>query len=264
MHPIERMRYVARSSGADHATVARETAAALSGLAFDHAGVVTSCRRVVERHPTSGPVWWLASSVLVSDEPVEAAWTAAELLSRDRTPTELSHALPDDSSVVILGWPELIGAALPRRGDVRIRVVDVFDEARGLVHALRRADTSADLVPSHGLGAAVVASDLVLLEASAVGPDHALVVAGSRAAAAVARHSGIPVWLVAGVGRVLPAPTWKALESRLDLTMFHESDELLPLDLVDRVAGPDGLADPSTMARSATCPVAPELFRLSS
>jgi len=258
------MRYVARSSGADHATVARETAAALSGLAFDHAGVVTSCRRVVERHATAGPVWWLASSVLVSDEPVEAAWTAAELLARDRTPIELSSALPDDASVVVLGWPEQIAAAVARRGDVRIRVVDVFDEARGLVHALRRADTAAELVPGHGMGAAIVASDLVLLEASAVGPGDALAVAGSRAAAAVARHGGVPVWLVAGVGRVLPAPTWKALVSRLDLTMFHESDELVPLDLIDRIAGPEGLCDPASMATSATCPVAPELFRLSS
>ena len=44
MHPIERLRYVARSSGAPQAVLVRETASALGSLAFDPAGLVTACR----------------------------------------------------------------------------------------------------------------------------------------------------------------------------------------------------------------------------
>ncbi len=67
-----------------------------------------------------------------------------------------------------------------------------------------------------GLGAAVADADLVLLEASAIGPDGFVGVAGSRAAAAVAAHDETPVWLVSGVGRALPRRMWDALVSRLD------------------------------------------------
>ena len=42
------------------------------------------------------------------------------------------------------------------------------------------------------------------------------VAAGSHAAAAVAHHAGVPVWVVAGVGRVLPQRMWEALTQRLD------------------------------------------------
>ncbi len=79
MHPIERLRYVARSSGAPQAVLVRETAAALGGLGFDPAGLVTACRRVLDRHPTSGPLWWLCSRVLtaVDDADLEG-WRCAD------------------------------------------------------------------------------------------------------------------------------------------------------------------------------------------
>ena len=37
---------------------------------------------------------------------------------------------------------------------------------------------------------------------------------GSLAAATVARHAEVPVWLAAGVGRLLPARMWDALADR--------------------------------------------------
>ncbi len=68
MHPIERLRYVARASGGDQRMLVRETAGALRGLGFDPAGLVVACRRIVERHPNSGPMWWLCATVPVSGE----------------------------------------------------------------------------------------------------------------------------------------------------------------------------------------------------
>ena len=62
---------------------------------------------------------------------------------------ELAHCLPDEATIVVLGWPELIGAALPRRGDLEVLVVDVHQEGGGLVMQLVDADVNA-LDAHHG------------------------------------------------------------------------------------------------------------------
>ena len=68
MHPIERLRYVARASGADPSVLVRETASALAAVAADDPiGLVPACRRLVDRHLTSGPMWWMVARVLTVD-----------------------------------------------------------------------------------------------------------------------------------------------------------------------------------------------------
>jgi hypothetical protein len=264
MHPIERLRYVARASGADQSVLVRETAGSLASLGFDPTGLVTACRRIIDRHLTSGPLWWLCGRVLCSGEPRAEAWRAVDEIEDDPTGRELAHALPDDAVVCVLGWPEVVADALVRRGDADVLVVDTLGEGRGLARRLARADVVATEVPQHGLGAAAAAADLVLLEASAIGPGGALCAAGSRAAAAVAHHAEVPVWLVGGVGRLLPARVWAALLGRWEAEggdPWEAEDEVMPLDLVDRlcgVAGPEPVADG---LRRVDCPIAPELFK---
>ncbi len=264
MHPIERLRYVARASGADQSLLVRETGGALASLGMDPAGLVTACRRIVDRHVVSGPLWWLCARVLTAGDPIAEAWRAAEEIGDDPTSDELAAALPDEATVCLLGWPELASEALVRRGDCLALVVDTLGEGGGLVRRLRRSDAEAEEVPSSGLGAAVAASDVVLLEASAVGPDGFVAVAGSRAAAAVAKTAGIPVWLVAGVGRVMAAPMWRALAARFQEESgdpWEEDDEVVPIDLVDRLCGPRGVEAVTESLRRTASPVAPELFR---
>ena len=36
-------------------------------------GLVVACRRIVERHPTSGPLWWFCASLLTASDPFRAA-----------------------------------------------------------------------------------------------------------------------------------------------------------------------------------------------
>ncbi|MFP3906861.1 MAG: hypothetical protein ACLFWR_07495 [Acidimicrobiales bacterium] len=261
MHPIERLRYVARASGAPHALLVRETAAALGSFGSDPSGLITACRRVVARQPTSGPVWWLAARVLTAPDPLREAWAAAEEMDADRTARELSYALPDDATVALLGWPDTVAEALIRRGDVVALVVDALGEGSGLVHRLILSDIDAVDVPSIGLGAAAADADLVLLEASAIGPDAFLGVAGSRAAAATARHAGVPVWLVGGAGRLLPRRMWDALVSRVEVDdPWDADDEVVPLELVDQVVGPQGPEPVADALARTDCPIAPELF----
>lgn len=263
MHPIERLRYVARASGADQAVLVRETAHALAAFHDDPAGLVAACRRIIDRHPTSGPLWWLCAQVLTAPEGHRAAWAAVESIDDDPTGAELAFALPEDAQVCVIGWPELAGDALPRRGDIEVLAVDALGEGTGLVRRLTYAGVDAIEVPTSGLGAAVASADLVVLEAVAAGPTGFIAVSGSLAAASVARQQEVPVWLVAGVGRLLPGRMWDALESRHDASSVDPWDldeEVVPLELVDRIAGAKGVTPPADALAHIDCPVAPELF----
>lgn len=263
MHPIERLRMVARARGEDPALLAREAAAVLADCADDPAALVTGCRRLIDHQPTSGPIWWLAARVLGAADAEEEAWRSADALGADPTPAALVYHLPDDTQVVVVGWADQAGEALRRRGDCTVLVVDAMGTGGGLASHLRRGGTDAVVVDQAGLGAAVVASGLVLLEATALGPDGFVAAAGSRAAAAVGRSARVPVWVVAGEGRVLPAPLWQAMVSRLEggPDPWDRPDEVVPLSLVDQVVGPDGPRPPVDAPGRADCPPVPELTR---
>lgn len=263
MHPIERLRYVARADGAGPSLLGRESAGALASFASDPVALVTACRRLVERHPTAGTVWWLAARVLTSG--ADDAWHAAEELEDDPTAGVLAAALPDDAAVLVVGWPEQTGEALRKRGDVEVLVADSLDRSgSAFSRRLRNADVDAYDIPDSGVGAAAADVDLVLLEATALGPTGFLAPTGSRAAAAVAHHAGVPVWVCAGVGRVLPGRLWDALVSRLEADgsdPWDRLDEVVPLDLADQVHGPRGATPAAEAPKRADCPVAPELLK---
>ena len=261
MHPMERLRMVARASGEDPGLLAREAAAALAGCADDPRALVMACRRLVERQSASGPLWWLAARVVASPDPGTEAWRSAEALRRDETPAVVAASLPDDVVVTVLGWPEQVTEALRIRGDARVLVVDALGDGSPLVAALDRAGSEAALVPEAGIGAAVASSSLVLLDASAVGPGGFLAVTGSRAAAAVAYTEQIPVWVVAGAGRILPERLWAAMVERVT-ALGHPWDadwEVVPIELATAVIGPEGLLAPAEAMDRVDCPDAPEL-----
>jgi hypothetical protein len=201
--------------------------------------------------------------VLTANDPNNEAWNAADEITSDATADLLAFALPEDATVCVLGWPDRIGEALPRRGDLDVLVVDALGEGSGFVRRLLNADMDVVDVPMAGLGAAVADADLLLLEASAIGPTEFIGVAGSRAAASVAAHDGTPVWLVGGVGRTLPRRMWDALVSRVDAMgdPWELDDEVVPLDLVGVIAGPGGNASVEEALKSIDCPIAPELFK---
>ncbi len=232
----------------------REAAGALAGFADDPAALVTACRRLVDRHPTDGPVWWLASRVLAAADPGTEAWRAAEALSDDPTVAELGAALPPDATVLLVGWPEQASEAVRRRGDLVALVLDAGGDGDELATRLARQGADAVVVPDAGVAAAVAEASLVLLEASALGPDGFVAAMGSGAAAAAAWVAQVPVWLVAGRGRALPARMWQSVLERIDgdgQDPWDRSFEVVPRELVAKIVG---IADPD-------CPIAPELLR---
>jgi hypothetical protein len=269
VHPIERLRFVARAgrSEGDDSLLAQETAWALAALGDDQAGLVTACRRILDRHPGAGALWWLASRVLTAGDPAAEARRVADELDADPTGDHLAVALPDDATVCFVGIADLVGPAIARRRDLRVLLVDIEDvRYRRPGRRGDRAATEPERVPGRGLGAAAAAADVVVFEASALFIEGAIAPAGCRAAAAVARHAGVDVWAVAGRGRVLPSRLGRALlerlvaSSRLD-EPWDAPDELVPLDLIDRVVAPTGPAAPADVLADIDCPIAPELLR---
>jgi hypothetical protein len=264
MHPIERLRYVARVGGGDPLLLAQEAASALAEVAAEGvAGLVPACRRLVERHPSNGMLWWLSARVLGADDPYHAARESAAALAGDRTARVVADSLPDDATVLVVGWPDLAADALRRRGDLEALVVDSGGEGGALVaHLGERESTS--IVPDRGVAAAAAVAGVVLLEALAAGPSGILAAPGSHAAAAVARNSSVTVWAVAGVGRVLPGSLWDAALSRTDaggLEPWERPAELVPIGLLGPVVRPGGAVPAVEGLCEPDCAPAPELLR---
>jgi len=192
------------------------------------------------------------------------AHLAVTELESDPTAKLLAEALPDDVTAVLIGWPDQTVGAVRRRGDVELLLIDVDGESDEAARQLERLDVDAVPIAARNAGVAVRSADLVIIDALAVGPDAALVPAGSLAAAAAARHADIPVWAVAGVGRLMPARMFEALAGRWSDSVdpFGAVEELMPLDLIDRLAGVGGVVEVAEGLRRTDCPVAPELYRL--
>lgn len=265
MHPIERLRYVARAGAVDDRVLVEETAAALAGMHDDVAGLVMSCRRLLERNLASGPLWTLCARVLcAADGEAEAEAVVAELAG-DRTVDHLVRSLPDDVRVTVVGWPAVAADALVRRGDLHVLVVDARGEGLALARRLARADVAVDEVDESSLAGAVRASGIVLVEAGAMGPDGFVATVGSYAAGAVAAHAGVPVWVVAGAGRALPLRAWQSLTGRLGAGVgdrpWDAEVEIVPSSLATTVVGPTGPVAPEAASRRADAPFAPELVR---
>ena len=112
MHPIERLRYVARASGVPQSVLVREAAGALASFSREPQGLVTACRRMLARQPGSGPLLWLAARVLSSTDHIGELRRCIDALDDDPTALELRHGFPDGATVAFLGWPDVAATAV--------------------------------------------------------------------------------------------------------------------------------------------------------
>ena len=145
--------------------------------------------------------------------------------------------------------------------------VDTDDDGMGstaFVRRLQRADVEAEIVPAAGLAAAVLASDLVVVEALAASETELLATAGSRALASVGYCSEMPVWAIVGRGRCLPAALFEAMGQRLtDMRAVEGVGRGVPLALSHWVVGPHGVVPTCDAALQPECPMSYELLRSS-
>ncbi len=270
VHPIEHLRYIARASGVDAATLVRETAVALGSLRADPANLVIACRRIVERHVTVAPMWWLCSELLVADEPDRRAWELADEIDCDPTADlfaeSLATAWPGAATVLTVGYSDVLCAGLVERGDVSVWCADSGHSASGMVRRLERGGINCELLPFEGIGNAVGSVDAVVIEALVGAPHRVLAAAGTLAVAAAAYVVGTPIWLVTPLGTRLPPEYVDAIATVAfgdEAVLQREFDEL-PTALFTQVVTPDREANararPSDSLGSST-PFAPELLR---
>ena len=257
MHPIEHLRYVARARGADPVSLVRETAAALSGLGHEPAGIVLAARRIVQRHPTCGPLWWLCSHVLGALDPFVAMRDCEDEIKNDSTIKSLRDAVPQDAVVCVVGWPTTVLNALATRSDVKLFVVESNGDGDAAVERLVSMDVDATLVQFEELARAISSCDVLIVEALAAGPTEVLCSSGSHALAALGYVMQKPLWLVAACGTRLPAPLWSAMIAG---DAINEVD-LLSSSLFSRVIFKDGISEDLSQPFAAECPPTTELLR---
>ncbi|MGI9578148.1 MAG: hypothetical protein ACR2OH_08125 [Microthrixaceae bacterium] len=99
MHPIERLRFVARAQGVPGDVLATEATAALMTFADDPPALVAGCRRVLSRQAGCGPLWWACARLLTADDVRSVARDSIAQLEGDTTAAALSIALFDHSEV---------------------------------------------------------------------------------------------------------------------------------------------------------------------
>jgi hypothetical protein len=233
VHPIERLRAVARAREVDQGVLAQEAAAVLGSFAGDPPGLVTACRRLIDRHPAAGALWWVCARLVSAGEVRREAESVEAQLAGGVAARALALDLPDGAVVAIV--PDAAGGS-------------------DLAYDLTRARD--DLVLAHSPGALHADRDeprVLLVEAAAAGPDRFLAPEGGADEMAAARDAGVPVWLVVDVGRRLPARLFDALVARAQQASdIGGGVEIVPCATAGRVIEP----------RLVDCPVPPELLRL--
>lgn len=265
MHPIEQLRYVARASGADARLLVAEAASALRIFGRDPAGLLTGCRRLLTRQPAVGPLWWLCTRLVLSADQRSEARLVVEELHADTTDRRLAEALPDGSTIAMIGWPDLVVKTLGRRrADCSALVIDVDGLGPSVTRRLERDEIEAEYFDGSRMAGVVAECDVVVLEAAAASPSAALVDTGGLALAATARALGRPVWLVVPVGCLLPEPYWRTLVERvidIDKPAFVATAEVIGLGLIDRVVRPDSVIEGAAMSSlDPDCAAATELL----
>jgi hypothetical protein len=166
MHPMEFLRHVAGATWADPRELVGEAAWAMRAMADDRAALVLVARRLVEHHPTSGAMWWLASHAISARDPHERLGDLIDELESDATDAALAM-LEHDVSIVevsamgrgargieaIVDRPSSMGASTVLAARVGVRlpeatwaVVRAFAPRGSIVEVT----TGARLVGPHG------------------------------------------------------------------------------------------------------------------
>lgn len=100
---MEYLRHVAGAQGARASDLVHESAWALGVMASDPQALVLVVRRLVEKHPTCGPLWWLGAHVLTAADPVLRLRELTADYSDDPTESHVDELLartPDAGPVV--------------------------------------------------------------------------------------------------------------------------------------------------------------------
>lgn len=270
MHPIEHLRYLARAGYADAPELVSETASALRHLGANPANLLLTCRRIVEKHPTCGPLWWLCAELLTALEPRDTLRRCVDAVREDSTPARLSGHLatrfPDGGTVVVNGWSWEIAVALVQSFGFEVCVVDGDNGADHMVRVLERNEVITHLVDPQRAAAAVGESCAVVVSTAFAAPDGLWSPIGSAQLASTAYCAGIDVIATTPVGTRLPKVFTDAMVRLVDDDTrgepWHRDIEMIPLGLVTTVVGGKGVEDAAALQATGLLPEAPAATEL--
>lgn len=232
MHPIEQLRFVARTQVVDQRVLVTEAADALGFFAADPRGLVTACRQLLSRRPAIGGLWWLASTVVLSDDPRAACWSVLDLIEEH-----------DASGMILDGL---------RSGfDTDVRVT-VEESAASLRRELAHHVEVVSSYPHDVADADVVVVGASSYRATGASPEVLISNETSELLKSCDR-SEQSVWMALPAGPPMPDQYWREITNRCpDLHVCEFSD-------FDRVYGQVGLMSKQLLELPAM-PVAPELL----
>src|SRR5207244_6812602 len=144
--------------------------------------------------------------------------------------------------VAAVGWPDAMALAMVER--VAIPAVALRLDGANPAHALRRRASERGVRIVDPWDPTLTDVVRFLVPAAAIGPDHCLVPAGTTDALDTLGRAAREVWVIGGVGRVLPARIYDVVR-RAALTATSPDDEApveeLAIARVDCIAGPRGV-----------------------
>ena len=260
MHPIERLRWIARATSEPALTIASEAAWTLGELGADEpAAVVTASRRLVERHPTCGPLWWACAHLVASDDPLETARRVTAELYADTVPDRVAEALRDNftrSDPLCATVPaDVLRDALSRRGSYELRVIAPYSALRHELRGLGGVVEDVTGFEIEDVDEALEGAAVLLVEPDLASAAGLLVEPGVGLVIERAVHQGVPVWALLGTGRVISTQLAEAAAEWAD-----EDLELVPsgqIALAVDDSGPGALL--AALVRTS-CPPGAELL----
>lgn len=242
-------------SSAEAAALVAETAAALGALGDQPANLVVAARRILERHPGVGPLWWVCSHLVVAADPYLRAHELSDQLHGDPTSDVLVDELPAGAAVLTGGAAWVAVPAFAERDDVAVRCLTGTEESRWFVRRLSRFGVDVEPVDPGDADEVAAESDVVLVGCAAASPARVLGDPDAAAAVAAGAAARRPVWLAPGVGATLPPRVVEAIAAA--------AADLAELDVgaVAKVVAGDGVHGDVAAALRSDAPLAPELLR---
>ncbi len=132
MHPIEQLRFVARSRGVDSGLLVEEAADALGFFANEQRALITACRQLLSRQPGVGPLWWLCNRLVLASNPrvearlvLEDCWQFSAMQHRETAElnTEIGVVIHTDAAgtdePVMAGGPDVSRQSLVSSDTIR-------------------------------------------------------------------------------------------------------------------------------------------------
>ena len=186
---------------------------------------------MLAHHRSCGSLWWVCAKILAAPDATLGVREASHLLETDRTADRLGATLPlldDDQLIAVVGWPDAVDLAMVERFDVAAVALRV--EGSDPAPALRRRTSEQHVRIVDPWDPLLSDVPRFFVTAAAISPDQCLVPAGTGDALDALGAVVGEVWVIGGVGRVLPARLYDVVRQATFGAVDDFADDTAPLE----------------------------------